>query len=81
MERSGASPDGSHGQAASSVRLIGSVLIPGEDTVLSLFEADDPATVRRVNEAADFPLDRITEVVDVASARAETPDRPRLRTG
>ena len=49
--------------------------------MLSLFEADDPATVRRVNEAADFPLDRITEVVDVAAARAETPDRPRLRTG
>ena len=63
------------GQATTSrVRLIGSVLIRGEDTVLSLFEADDPAAVRRVNEAADFALDRITEVIDVAATPVTSPD-------
>ncbi len=37
------------------------VLIPGEDTCLSLFEAPDAGAVEAANERAGFPLDRIVE--------------------
>jgi len=47
---------GDHG-----VRHLWTVLIPGEDTCLSLFEAPDSGAVRLANERAAFPLDRIVE--------------------
>ena len=38
------------------------LVVLGEETCLSIFEAPDPAAVRRVNERAAFELDRIVEV-------------------
>lgn|GEM_PF-2096714 len=40
----------------------GSLLLPGDEIVLSVFRADGEATVRGVNERAAMPLDRIAEV-------------------
>jgi hypothetical protein len=38
------------------------VLLPEEETCLSVFEAADRAAVEAVNERAGFDLDRIVEV-------------------
>jgi hypothetical protein len=43
------------------VRHLYTVLIPGEDTCLSLFEAPDATAVDAANERARFPADRIVE--------------------
>ena len=43
------------------VRHVLSVLVHGEDTCLSIFEAPDPGAIERVAERAGFPLDRIVE--------------------
>jgi hypothetical protein len=42
-------------------RHIGTVVIAAEQTALSVFEADDAASVAAVNEAAGLPVDRIVE--------------------
>ena len=44
------------------VRHLYSVLVSGEDTCLSVFEAPDVRAVEVANEWAGFPLDRIVEV-------------------
>jgi len=46
---------------ADDVRHLCTMLIPGEDTCLSLFEAHDASAVEAVNAEARFPLDRIVE--------------------
>jgi hypothetical protein len=38
------------------------VLVPDEETCLSVFEAADAGAVDEANERAAFPLDRIVEV-------------------
>ena len=43
------------------VRHLCTMLIPGEDTCLSLFEAADASAVEAANAKARFPLDRIVE--------------------
>jgi hypothetical protein len=43
------------------VRHVLSVLVHGEDTCLSIFEAPDSGAIERVSERAGFPLDRIVE--------------------
>jgi hypothetical protein len=40
----------------------GSILLPVDQVVLSIFRADEEATVRGVNESAGMPLDRVAEV-------------------
>jgi hypothetical protein len=40
----------------------GSILVPSDEVVLSVFRADSEGTVRGVNELAGVPLDRIAEV-------------------
>jgi hypothetical protein len=44
------------------VRHLLTLVVPGEETCLSVFEAPDPAAVRDLNERAAFDLDRIVEV-------------------
>ena len=39
-----------------------SVLVPDEETCLSIFEASDAKAVEAANRQADFPVDRIVEV-------------------
>ncbi len=48
------------------VRHVLTVLILGEDTCLSVFEATDRATVELVNARARFPADRVVEVTQIA---------------
>src|SRR5262249_24834503 len=43
------------------VRHLFTVLVVGEDTCLSLFEADRPDVVQSANERAGFEVDRIVE--------------------
>ena len=42
-------------------RHVGTLVIAGEETCLSVFEATDAPSVAAVNEAAGLPLDRIVE--------------------
>jgi hypothetical protein len=51
------------------VRHVLSVLLHGEDTCLSIFEAPDPGTIERVAERAGFPLDRIVEATAYPGVR------------
>lgn len=48
--------------ATGHVRHLFTVLVAGEDTCLSLFEAADATAVETANIRASFPLDRIVEV-------------------
>lgn len=48
--------------ADGETRHLGSLLIPGEDTCLSLFEAREALAVAIANDRADFPHHRIVEV-------------------
>jgi hypothetical protein len=48
-----------------SVRYLRSVFLPSEAHCLSLFEADNGALVRDVNEAAQLPFTRIVEALDL----------------
>jgi hypothetical protein len=45
------------------VRYLQAAHLRGDDTCFCLFEAPSSEAVRRVNVAADFPLDRITEAL------------------
>ena len=49
-------------------RHLGTLLIPDEETCLSLFEAPEPAAVEIVNGRAGFVFHRIVEVVVFAAA-------------
>jgi uncharacterized protein DUF4242 len=52
------------------VRHVLSVLVHGEDTCLSIFEAPDSRAIERVTERAGFPLDRIVEATAYPGARS-----------
>jgi hypothetical protein len=45
------------------VQYLSSAYMPGEDTCFCLFRAADAEAIRALNEAAGFPLDRITPAV------------------
>lgn len=51
-------------------RLIGSVLVPADDTWFLLWQADAESTVREIAQRAGVPCDRITEVVAWGSGPA-----------
>jgi hypothetical protein len=48
------------------VRFIRSLWVPSEEHVMCLFEAENPQSVRDVNEAAGIRFMRIVEVVDLS---------------
>lgn len=50
-----------------SVRYLRSVFVPSESRCISLFEAENGALVRDVNEAAQLPFTRIVEAVEVVA--------------
>jgi hypothetical protein len=54
--------------AGAYVRHVLTLVVLGEETCLSIFEAPDPAAVRDLNERAGFDLDRIVEVELVSVA-------------
>jgi Protein of unknown function (DUF4242) len=47
------------------VRYIRSTFVPGTGACMCLFEAGDADAVKRVNETAQIPFDRITEALDL----------------
>jgi len=47
------------------VRYIRSTFVPGTGACMCLFEAGDADAVKRVNEQAKIPFDRITEALDL----------------
>ena len=49
------------------VRYLLSLFVPSESHCLSLFEAENAALVRDVNEAAQIPFTRILEAIDLTS--------------
>jgi len=53
----------SRSDQVAAVRYLSSVYLPGEDTCFCLFRAPTIEAVRSLNEAAGFPLDRITRAV------------------
>jgi hypothetical protein len=51
--------------AGTPVRYIRSTFVPGTGVCMCLFEAGDADAVKRVNEKAKIPFDRITEALDL----------------
>ena len=47
------------------VRYIRSTFVPDSGACMCLFEADDAAAVKRVNETARIPFDRVVEAMDL----------------
>ena len=47
------------------VRYIRTTFVPGTGACMCLFDANDADAVRRVNEKAGIPFDRITEALDL----------------
>jgi hypothetical protein len=45
---------------------IGSILMPADHVVFSLFAAADETLVRQLNERADLPIDRIARAIALA---------------
>lgn len=52
-------------EAGRSVRYLRSTFVPAEGHCMCLFEADDAATVRAVNETAGVPFTRIVEAEEL----------------
>lgn len=51
------------------VTLIGSLLVPSDETIFSLFSADSRDDVVTVGERTDLPYDRISEGVPMTAPR------------
>ena len=60
----------------SAVRYVRCIYLPEDDRCICLFEADDPATVRTVNEIAQVPFHRISRAIEFWAVRG-----PRRRPG
>ena len=52
-----------------SVRYLRCIYMPEDDRCLCLFEADDPETVRTVNEIAQVPFHRISPAIEFWAVR------------
>ena len=57
--------------SARGVRLLGSVLVPADETLFLLWQADDEYAVRDIVERAGIACERLTEVVAFTSACPE----------
>jgi hypothetical protein len=61
-------------EAGRPIRYLGSIVIAAEETVFSVFEADDADVVAEVNGRAGLPFDRVVPIVELRE-----PDVPALR--
>lgn len=52
-------------EAGSDVRYIRSTFTPGDGCCRCLFEADSEAEVKRLNDEAGLPYDRVVEALDL----------------
>jgi hypothetical protein len=56
------------------VEHVGSILMPVDGVVFSLFAAGDEALVRELNERAELPIDRIAEAIALMASPAADPN-------
>lgn len=49
------------------IRYLRSTFVPGEEKCYCLFEGETEEAVRRANERAEIPLERISEALHIAS--------------
>lgn len=49
------------------IRYLRSTFVPGEEKCYCLFEGETEEAVRRANERAEIPLERISEAMHIAS--------------
>ena len=56
------------------VEHVGSILMPVDGVVFSLFAAGDEALVRELNERAELPVDRIAEAIALMASQATDPN-------
>lgn len=70
-------------RAGRPVEYIGSLVVEGEETVFSLFEAQSPDAIADVNRRAGLPFDRVVPVIELGGleSRARHPDRREQRHG
>jgi hypothetical protein len=72
------------GDGRGGVRLVLSVMVPGDEIALSLFEAPTKAAVARQLEARGVPYIRIVEALvtapETVRGRARAPTRPQRQT-
>jgi uncharacterized protein DUF4242 len=61
--------------AGEPVRYLRCTYIPEEDRCLCLFEADNPAAVRRANETAQVPFRRISAAIEYWEPGTGAPPR------
>ena len=54
------------------VEHVGSILMPVDEVVFSLIAAGDEGVVRRVNERAELPVDRIAEAIALLTPATST---------
>ena len=55
------------------VEHVGSILMPVDEVVFSLFAASDEALVRELNVRAELPVDRIAEAIALMASPAADP--------
>jgi Nickel responsive protein SCO4226-like len=55
-----------------SIRYVRTTFIPGDETILHLFEAPSLAALRRAARRSALPCDRIVEAVEDSGERAST---------
>src|SRR5262245_62758782 len=64
-----------------SVRHLGSILMPIDEVVFSLIAAADESVVRDVNARARLPVDRITAAITLRAAQLPSAPVPDLQGG
>ncbi len=62
--------------AGRRVAHLGSILMPADQVVFSLFVADDESAVRELNERAGLPADRIAKAIALMGAVISSNDTP-----
>jgi hypothetical protein len=66
-----------HVESETTVRYLGSTLIPGDETCFALFEAPSAEDVRRLLERAWLPYDRIVEAVPIGTEEKDKREEER----
>ena len=61
--------------AGARVRYVGSIVIPAEETVMTIFEADLARDLEALHEAAGVGYDRIVPIVELRASEWPTPVR------
>jgi Nickel responsive protein SCO4226-like len=60
------------GAEGTGIRYVRTTFIPGDETILHLFEATSLAALRRAARRSALPCDRIVEAVEDSGERAST---------